>query len=407
MLDMWRKHQLIEKLEKCQVIRDRAQRDQIVGELPLEWSANLKRSDAMRSDILNIVNEVNQHDNGIEFLIECVRFLEVDSPAIQDVEIFWAELVKSGYPIEIVMGPKKDAITTDPDVRLAQERHWDCEKIVEIFVGMIKSDPKYAPWRILALEGPEKAGLKNLVERLAYIAEQLSQRARLERPMLHARVEFQPWMSSAPHLVVKEIVTSLATKADLTITQMDASPLHTTPHVQTIYADVSRVFDQMGDRVDVTWGESATGRMPQSKTALARDLTTCLSQASQHCAIVLFFEDFEQLDFASRRWFLDDWLGRNIVRLDNVGIVIVGESGLSYIEGRDDFTCFRHPSEMSPTHFLAWAQEGWRLVEITQQQIHDAYKNTGGNPVKFLHWLRAWASAYNVEPPDSCKQRPI
>jgi hypothetical protein len=172
-----------------------------------------------------------------------------------------------------------------------------------------------------------------------------------------------------------------------------------------IYDQVRQELDRTGDEVDEKWGGDVTSRRQQSKTGLARDLTTCLKDSGQHCALVLLFEKFEQLDFESRSWFLNDWLGRNIVNMENVVVVIVGESGLSHLEGKDRFThCCPNIPTLSQAHLLEWVQQGWGITEVNAQMVESANEDCKGNPVQFLTYLKAWALAFDKDPPESYRK---
>jgi hypothetical protein len=407
MLDLRQKQQLITKLEKCQAVIDKEQRNSIVKLLHPDWTVNITRNDSPLVDLINIVTEVDKHPNGIDILISCVEMFERGTSAMLEVKKFWEELSTSGNDLEDPGPARKELAIADPDTKLAQELHWDRDIIVQMFVGMVKGDPKYAPWRVLALEGAREAGLHTLVRRLEYICGQLAGRNDVAHPLLYTRIGFQPGWLGAPHLIVKEIITSLITNADLRILELDSSQMQALPQLRAVYSNVQRELKEAQSKVSRNWRGSESQQTKQSEAELTTDLNDCLRTSSQHCPIVLLFEDFDQMDPSCHSWFLNDWLVPYSVNPGRVVIAIVAASGLQYLRGRNDFIHYRpNLPTMTSGDLLAWAK-GWGMTDITEQEIRIANESCQGNPVEFLKCLKFWAILKHIPLPDCVEKVPL
>ncbi|MCP4542431.1 MAG: hypothetical protein GY832_35355 [Chloroflexi bacterium] len=80
------KAKLVDALLICTIIEDRHTRDTVVRGLPDVIRMKIHRNSANRVDVMNIVSECLGYSNGLEELIDVVRFYEGDSIGMQEVE---------------------------------------------------------------------------------------------------------------------------------------------------------------------------------------------------------------------------------------------------------------------------------------------------------------------------------
>jgi hypothetical protein len=80
------KMQLAEALLACPTMANRQTRDAVVNDLPDSIKGNIRRNDADRADVVNIITTALNYANGLEDLIAIVRFYERDSIGMQAVE---------------------------------------------------------------------------------------------------------------------------------------------------------------------------------------------------------------------------------------------------------------------------------------------------------------------------------
>jgi hypothetical protein len=83
------KQKLVTALLTCQSVSDRNTRDAIVDDLRDEIKNRILRSPVDQVDVRNIVTRCSGYHNGIEELIETVRFFEGNSTAMKQVDQVW------------------------------------------------------------------------------------------------------------------------------------------------------------------------------------------------------------------------------------------------------------------------------------------------------------------------------
>lgn len=79
-------NQLVDLLLECPSMKDRGTRDAIVGQLP--FAANVRRNEIPRTDVVNIVDAGTAYPDGIEDLIEAVRFYDKGTTCMYDIDEF-------------------------------------------------------------------------------------------------------------------------------------------------------------------------------------------------------------------------------------------------------------------------------------------------------------------------------
>jgi tetratricopeptide (TPR) repeat protein len=79
-------NQLVDLLLECPSMKDRGTRDTIVGQLP--FAANVRRSEIPRTDVVNIVDAGTAYPDGIEDLIEAVRFYDKGTTCMSNIDEF-------------------------------------------------------------------------------------------------------------------------------------------------------------------------------------------------------------------------------------------------------------------------------------------------------------------------------
>jgi len=77
------KYELIQALEACLYLQNRHNRDTIVDDLP--FNVNIRRDEAVRTDITHIVTACLSYNDGLKELLECLQFYEGNSLAMQKV----------------------------------------------------------------------------------------------------------------------------------------------------------------------------------------------------------------------------------------------------------------------------------------------------------------------------------
>jgi hypothetical protein len=87
LFDTAQRHQLIVALLNCPSIQDRATRDLIVNDLPSEIRGSIKRHDAERVDVTNIVKTCINYSGGLKELIEIVRVYEGVSLSMNNLDL--------------------------------------------------------------------------------------------------------------------------------------------------------------------------------------------------------------------------------------------------------------------------------------------------------------------------------
>ena len=89
-LDIHQRRHLITALLNCSSIQDRATRDLIVNDLPSEIRGSIKRHDAERVDVTNIVKTCINYSGGLEELIEIVRVYEGGALSMNNLDLLIA-----------------------------------------------------------------------------------------------------------------------------------------------------------------------------------------------------------------------------------------------------------------------------------------------------------------------------
>jgi hypothetical protein len=397
--------QMVEALERCQAVSDEQIRESaVIGALPPEWTATMKSASTPRARVTNMVIRCSEFPDGIKTLLLCVRFQEGPTPAMAEAERIWASFCR-----QTVTSPPSSPLSRppDPDTKLAQEFHWDRDAIVKVYVGMIKGDPQFAPWRLLAIQGPAEASLSTLMDRLEFICQEVSNRDVAACPLLHARVRLHRSMAS-PDSLARQILTTLAKNADERIAELRRGHSPGLPQLEIGYRDMRQEIDQATLTIEQKWRKSKDLAAASSPTGseLAGLFSDCLVKSMGVCTKVLLLDDFEQVEgLESGEWLLDAWLQRHIVNLKGVVTVIAGSSGLDRLERRDSYTCCRkNVPAMDTAHLLEWARQGWGLTEIEESEVAEANTECEGNPAKFLVYLDAWRIRLR-KPSPSCVLR--
>jgi len=91
-LSFQEKSTLVEKLLACPSVRNNGSRETIIKQLPIEISSGIERQAASRADIFNIVDTCMKYPDGLQALINVVRFFEKESRPMQYLEAFMEEL---------------------------------------------------------------------------------------------------------------------------------------------------------------------------------------------------------------------------------------------------------------------------------------------------------------------------
>lgn len=86
------KRRLVEALLACPTVSNRNTRDTVVNDLSVDIKTNIQRSGVDRVDVSNIVTACLNYANGVQELIEAVRFYEGNSISMQKVDGLWKEL---------------------------------------------------------------------------------------------------------------------------------------------------------------------------------------------------------------------------------------------------------------------------------------------------------------------------
>jgi Effector-associated domain 2 len=79
------KNNLVEALLRCWSMSERDGRNTVVSQLPEALRQNIPRSVIDRVDIINIVTRCEVYPQGLIYLVESIRLVEGDSPALQDM----------------------------------------------------------------------------------------------------------------------------------------------------------------------------------------------------------------------------------------------------------------------------------------------------------------------------------
>jgi hypothetical protein len=80
------KMQLAEALLACPTMASRQSRDVVVNDLPDPLRGNIRRHDADRIDVVNMITAALNYADGLEELITIVRLYEGDSLGMRAVE---------------------------------------------------------------------------------------------------------------------------------------------------------------------------------------------------------------------------------------------------------------------------------------------------------------------------------
>ncbi|MBV7335608.1 hypothetical protein KFU94_46660 [Chloroflexi bacterium TSY] len=76
-------------------MNDRNTRDTIVDALPSDIKNGVRRHSSDRVDVVNLVNTALNYPNGLEDLIEILRWFEGDSLSMQEVDRAMEKVFKS------------------------------------------------------------------------------------------------------------------------------------------------------------------------------------------------------------------------------------------------------------------------------------------------------------------------
>ena len=85
-VDVAWKTSLVEALLRCEAMSDHHNRDTVVRQLPEAIRQNIPRSLSDRVDIINIVTRCQAYPQGLAYLVDSIRLVEGDSPALRSVE---------------------------------------------------------------------------------------------------------------------------------------------------------------------------------------------------------------------------------------------------------------------------------------------------------------------------------
>lgn len=88
------KREFIDALLECQAISDKGSRDTVVNQLPPNIRHKIYENSASKFHVTNIVHACWNYSDGIEELIEIVRYFEGDSIPMQKVDKVWSRLSK-------------------------------------------------------------------------------------------------------------------------------------------------------------------------------------------------------------------------------------------------------------------------------------------------------------------------
>src|SRR5262245_33138976 len=84
-LDFKKTTRLVDALLKCPIMKSRQGRDSVINELG-DIGTNVKRSDAAKEDVMNIVRACENRTKGIDTLLNIVKWYEGSSTAIRRLE---------------------------------------------------------------------------------------------------------------------------------------------------------------------------------------------------------------------------------------------------------------------------------------------------------------------------------
>lgn len=265
----------------------------------------------------------------------------------------------------------------DPDVSEGQQLHWDRDEAMQVFVGMIKKNPKY-PYHILAVQGPKEAGFESFVERLEWICDKkLSSQEILKKShanlLLPSKIDLgssSDFEKQDPRRMAKKIVSEL----------IQAINYYTENHLEN-----NEIASQQKKELKEIQGKF--GKVPE--TELGQQLAAGIKGICKECIVILFLKKFECLSKEeSGQWLVSDWLLEEASSIDNLYVVITGEIGLGALSGRKHID-YRQLPGMSIDEFRNWVK-GCNLTKVTERMIENAYKRAHGDVEVCRNFIDAW-----------------
>jgi hypothetical protein len=361
------KEALVRALLKCPAIMKQDSRQAVVQDLPDHIKLNIRESPQPNVAVRNIVDTCLRYRGGLRSLLEIVRRYDRESIPMQAVDKIWRRIERPR------LGPEARRFAErDQDINLGERIHWNRVEVTAAFVGALKAKAEH-PWRVIAIQAAKDQGLDTLVKRFEKMCTMMCAEARLECPLICAKVQLREGIKTQASLA-KEVLIELhkaARSANL--------------------EDQAELFRQVLIEVDRQSGEGP-GQQHLGDYELAEKIKNCLKQSAQSCAVVLLLHQFESLQGSPAGKWLGDWLLHHACEVQGLLVVATADAGLKGLCDSESkgIKLFDPPPRMGPDDFVDWVHLGYGLTSITEATIRAAYDKYGGSPRRFRDVLDAW-----------------
>jgi hypothetical protein len=361
------KEALVKALSKCPAIMNRDTREAVMRDLPDSIQSNIRESPQLNVTVRNIVDTCLHYRGGIRNLLEILRRYERESIPMQEIDQIWRRIEKRRLAPEA-----RRYAEWDQDINLEERIHWNRVEVTAAFVGALKRKPEH-PWRVIAIQAAEDQGLDTLIKRFEKMCETMCTEARLECPLLCAKVYLGEGIKTKVSLVRKVLIAlrKAARSEELN--------------------DQAERFRQLLIEVDRLSGEGP-GRQYLGDYELAEKMNNCLKQVAQSCAVVVLLHQFESLQESPAGEWLREWLLQHACDVPGLLVVATAEAGLKGMRDSEEegIKLFDPPPLMGPDDFVDWALKGYGLTSITEAKVREAYDKVCGSPKRFRDYLDAW-----------------
>ncbi len=184
-LDSNKKWKLIDMLLKCPIVKNKDNRDALLGEMPPDITAAIHSSDHAKVHVTNIVNACMDHASGFEHLMEALRFFDGNTKQFKELEEFINESgcqemetpphdnenISKGAAVQVAVQKERphDISPFIMGLPVFGRRFFGREEILESLFDLWKAFPDM-PIQNAAIWGEKKIGKTSLLLHLKDIA---------------------------------------------------------------------------------------------------------------------------------------------------------------------------------------------------------------------------------------------